>query len=280
LDLDGSGSFDVTEFKKLVRKLADREIHKAKDVFHQCLGTHDCITAEEGRQLFKSVGFPRPIFFTWTWENGYDEESFLCATKFSAKRLHRIIQRNHGFSLPEAEEMARRFFLLTTTGQIDFFCLGKLLQSMYSRQWENRMTRPRLVALLREAAASSASTTIGFLEFLYVARQCQEIVEMDRLRREQAAIVETEYTPLQVSEFRHEFLGQTERTELRFDDVRALLQRVMSLNAKRTAELHHEYLKVLTCDGAPNIETMEFPEFLIFMRRLIDLDLIDWTVGT
>lgn len=142
------------------------------------------------------------------------------------------------------------------------------------------MTRPKLVAVVRETAASSTASTLDLQDFLLVARQCVEIVETDRLKREQAAILKTEFTPLQVSEFRGEFLGPSERTELRFDDVRSMLQRVMPLKARHTAELSHEYLKALASEDVVRNGTMEFPEFLMFMRNLIDMDLIECMLGT
>lgn len=172
------------------------------------------------------------------------------------------------------------FFQQTRSGRLDFFKFNRLVESIYSRQWDSKYTRSQLVALVREAAASSSTPTVGFQDFLYVVRQCQEIVVADRLRREHAVILKTECSQLEVIEFRAEFLGPTERTELCFDDVCSMLQRVMSLSSRRQAEIRHEYLKALGCDLAGKHETMEFPEFLFFMRRLIDLDVIGSLLGT
>lgn len=211
----------------------------------------------------------------------------LCTFLEHANRLRSLaragFQDNAGFSAEEVEEMRGRFATYDTdgSGDIDNTELRKLLEEVFLKLSTSSRLRPQLLKLLQEVDADT-SGRLDFADFLRLMRQLHDLENLQSRHDEEQAIMQTLFTQTEVEEFRTLFL-RAERTEEEAADggrrrqlslarFREMIGTICPLGESHVAELMAVLRETLgLCEGHVGLEAgMDFPEFLLLMRRLLD----------
>ena len=131
--------------------------------------------------------------------------------------------------------------------------------------------RKRLLEMIAEIDEDNTGE-IDFLEFLQLMRKFVDDREAEYMRKEKAAAQRANFSADETKLWRTIFLKFDEDKSGEFDSTegKVLLQAVgINLN-ERT--MHDEYLRLFREADEDQSESIDFPEFLILMRRLLDID--------
>ncbi|CAE7675253.1 unnamed protein product [Symbiodinium sp. CCMP2592] len=278
VDVDDSHRLEPRQFRKMVRMLQERDMV----CFQQAFDERDpcslkVITMTEAVQAFAGLGFenkeylrnvdmplPLPGIGVVVPRDG-----FLRACQKHCRATREAIKRNGGWTDPEVQEL-RSFFKrydLDGSGRVTKNELIQLVEDVVPELAKERSKRPQLLALLREAD-QEATGSLDFTAFLKLLGLFSAFKDKERLRKEQQAIQETGFSNQEVAESRELFLSSLgDSQDLGFDEFRAMIHGITPLNDARTKQLEEIFAEV--CNKQPEAD---FPNFLVLLRKLLDLD--------
>merc|ERR550514_1008149 len=136
---------------------------------------------------------------------------------------------------------------------------------------KNVIQRDKLTSLLEEID-EDGSGEIDFSEFLQLMRRFLDESDAAQLLKEKEMVKRTKFDPEEVAQWRDIFIKFDDDKSGAFDhqEGKMLLQAVgINLN-ERT--MHDRYLAIFNEVDEDGDECMDFPEFLLLMRKLIDID--------
>jgi len=300
VDVDGSGEIDFDEMCKLIRKYRDREMKQTEHFFKQ----HSY--SVEDASLFTPQGGRRASMSLWNrtelrlkhefipsairalgWDPNEDmlEKANVLLTEgeldFGAFvrfiKAYRDLEleeynRRAGFSEEEVANYQETFNKYDKSGDGDL-TLKELLPLLteLGKEPKTVIQREKLTNLLKEVDGDG-SGEIGFLEFLQLMRKFLNESEAEQLRKEKDVIKRTNFAPDEVSLWRDIFLKFDSDGSGGFDitEGKGLLQAVgVNLNERA---MHDRYLSLFRDVDEDEDGDMDFPEFLLLMRKMIDLD--------
>jgi len=131
--------------------------------------------------------------------------------------------------------------------------------------------RDKLTTLLAEVD-EDGSGEIDFKEFLQLMRKFLDESDAEMLRKEKDVVTRTNFTPEEVTLWRDIFVKFDDDKSGEFDTAegKKLLQAVgINLNER---VMHDRYLQIFKEVDEDENGSMDFPEFLLMMRKLIDID--------
>jgi len=105
-------------------------------------------------------------------------------------------------------------------------------------------------------------------------KQLQEMQERDMHEKEVDAVRQTGFSQGEVADFRELFLAADSEgySELSLSDISSMLGTILPLGDKHMLELKAIFEEICAmqggCEGSRDLA--DFPEFLIFMKRLLD----------
>jgi calmodulin len=301
IDVDGSGEIDLGEMLKLFRKYRNREMMEAEKLFlHYGVvpGAPPPADAEEGqnapneglkvRDLEMEVKlFPKMLpKLGWTPSEAMMEkqEELLPAKSMCSWREFLLYlgdyrklelaesKRRAGFSEDEVAFYRETFdsYDKDGGGELTLRELFPLLKAL-DKEPKNVIQRDKLTALLAEID-EDGSGEIGFSEFLQLMRRFLDESDAAALLKEREIIQRTGFLPDEVTAWRDIFLKFDEDKSGAFDvgEGKTLLQAV-GINLNERA-MHDRYLQIFHEVDEDDDGNMDFPEFLLIMRRLIDMD--------
>jgi len=166
------------------------------------------------------------------------------------------------------------------SGQITNHELQVLLEGVFPADVAtSAKMRPYLFRLLREVD-EDGNGQIDFPDFLRLMRAFYDLQEQDRLIREQQVIRETGFARSEVEEFRELFInyaastgeGDESRSELTLPEVKRIIANICPLGTKRIIQLSDIFKEMATEEDEDGKRSLHFPEFLLLMRRLLDVN--------
>jgi len=274
MDRDGSGSIDLSELRKGVRGMREYEMDEIIneiDKYKQL---------KEGRQLSKkeclkalqNLGCSDALLRTPEYSSGkFNRERLMEVAIRSRAEERRKFKTNAGFSPAEVEMLRAVFKTYDTEGTEAVSCsdLRNLLVDLFPDIATTAEGRPRLIEIMNEADADG-SGTIDETEFIHMVGQCRESEERDSYFKEQNAIKACGLSPTEVEDFRSLYMGGGwgfDRNGLDVLQLEKMLRPICRMSEKDKSEL-----KLIFASVCPNKLELEFAEFIIVMKKMIDAD--------
>jgi Ca2+-binding EF-hand superfamily protein len=180
--------------------------------------------------------------------------------------------RRAGFSESEVEKYRDTFNKYDKSGDGDLTIKELIpLLTALGREPRTVIQREKLTTILSEID-EDGSGEINFLEFLQLMRRFTNESDAEQLRKEKDIIKRTKFTPEEVNLWRDIFLKFDDDNSGAFDvtEGKTLLQAVgVNLNER---VMHDRYLSLFRDVDEDEDGLMDFPEFLLLMKKCIDLD--------
>lgn len=294
VDVDSSGWLSTRGLYKLVRKHRERDLADFLKAFRK-YEHHGALSPAARSQALRSLGFTGS---SWSWaaahgdtdeweellgepqkcpagatEGEVDASTFVrLAVKLRMMSRERL-KSHTSCSAKELEELRRRFECHDVEGRrtLRGEPLRQLLDELVLELGTSAKKQPWVARLLGDAHDGIAD----FSDFLRLARQLRELWEQDQVVREEEAVRTTGFNAEEVQDFRALFSGSNEglnREELTLPDVKRMIGRVCPL-PMILADLSAIFRELASPGEGGEHPTADFPEFLLLMRRLLDVDL-------
>merc|ERR1740121_1410589 len=164
-----------------------------------------------------------------------------------------------------------------------------MLQNVFPNMSTSIAVRPYLLKVLQEVAASERANGVGldFPDFLRILRSFADLLDKDPVAREEDVIAKCGFKRDEVEEFRDLFsvgdgvrgdgaeYGEAlaKRTTMGLVEFTRMVERVAPLSAAELLQLRSLYRDVVELGAGLRIAG--FPEFLLLMRRLVDMNFAD-----
>jgi Ca2+-binding EF-hand superfamily protein len=219
------------------------------------------------------------------------QSDFLEICRQLHNRRRETFWNNAGFSAEEVNSMKQQFFDFDNdhNGYISSEELGVMLQNVFPNMCCSAELRPCLLKVLQEVAVSEKENGEGldFPDFLRIMRSFVDLLEKDPVAREEDVITQCGFKRHEVEEFRELFSmgdgvrgdgGEYEealekRTTMGLVDFIRMVERVAPLSAAELQQLRKLYKDIVELGAGLRIAG--FPEFLLLMRRLVDMNFAD-----
>lgn len=155
-------------------------------------------------------------------------------------------------------------------GSLSLKELIPVLQTL-GREPTTVIQREKLTTLLAEVD-EDGSGEIDFGEFLQLMRRFIEEAEQEQLRKEKQVLGRTGFSEQEAAQWRDVFLKFDDDDSGEFDhqEGKKLFQAVgVSLNDR---SMHEQYMAIFKAVDIDQNGQIDFPEFLLMMRKIIELD--------
>lgn len=265
----------LEEFKKLIRLLRDHEAETTRLAFFRLgfyLTDSSKLSPKELKHVFQTFGF-------WGCDRDsskllgslaeYDQHSAVAHVMRLRKEGRHLCRLHSGFSAYEVCNLQKEFNMydLDHNGGIQHAELRILCERLFPDISTSICHRRYFVELLHKAD-SNGDGTFEFLEFLRLIRQFRNLSESQRARKERLAVIQTKFDFFEIKGFREIFIATGSRglDFLNFEQVRGLLHKITPLGDKLTARLQSMWASV------SKLDSLDFPDFLMLMRRLLDVN--------
>mmetsp|Transcript_91650 Transcript_91650/g.258766 ORF Transcript_91650/g.258766 Transcript_91650/m.258766 type:complete len:1504 (-) Transcript_91650:57-4568(-) len=307
VDIDGSGRFDLREFQKLIRIIAQRDLEVYRTTFDEALANREVTTMQRlevqnarihpgmsGREAHgPSISIDQAILALKRvgcvdsdgevaeilpedkiTETSVDFYGFCQAATRSHDQARVAFKKNGGFAESELIDIQSKFkrYDEDGSGQISGKEIGAIVAKEFPLLSNDPKLRPEIVQLIDEADEDK-NGALDFMDFVRIMRHVKDLQERFSIEKEFLAVAESRFSPLEVEEFRQLF-SVTGRgsAEIGYDDVLGLLACIVPMGAKHAEQLKYHFFRhaarQMSVDGAEDM--LDFPEFLVLMRELLD----------
>lgn len=280
VDLDMSGSLNLSEFRKLIRMYQGQNFLNLSAVVSSatqngCWTSEDkadllmasgCIQLVEAQEALKNIQSTcidpdasevasalRQLTTqqdSFTVQQEVDTQAVVKAMIWCQKARRDSIRANGGFSALEMQDMQQKFdkWDRDSSGDINDGELAPLLQDCFPDISWNVGKRSMITKIVSEMEILNHGH-YDFSEFVKLMIHVIEVQLQDRLERERRAIAATKFTHKEVEEFRELFLSTSEaQTTLQIGALVRLLQKICPLGDRNMSELHRIIREVLTLE--------------------------------
>jgi len=288
--VNASGRLGIAEFQKLVRKFHERELDSIRSALTRLGLWRDdnwgWISEDEYAAAMRAIGCSDKDGKVARKPGGTDLSGLMHDAMQHRRQVRSSYRRHCGFGPREVEEL-RTFFDEYDTdrgGSITHAELRRLCEDLFPELATSMKNRHELISVLNKADAGW-DKTLDFKDFLRLMREFVEIRKRSRRAKESRAVMASEFTAVQVREFREVFIAADieERDCLSFTKVRQLIHRIAPLGDKRVDELTRVWQHVVTSsnlDKGTSGWDADFSDFLLLMRHLLDTNFAgikDWS---
>eukprot|EP00929_Paragymnodinium_shiwhaense_P021501 TRINITY_DN1400_c0_g2_i1.p1 TRINITY_DN1400_c0_g2~~TRINITY_DN1400_c0_g2_i1.p1 ORF type:complete len:1474 (+),score=344.11 TRINITY_DN1400_c0_g2_i1:205-4626(+) len=301
IDFDKSGTVSLTEFRKMIRMIKEKQLELCQLAFNIATDTVPakpdgpfrreaagrCTSIQQAHQAHLQINCKRLSLVNEAClilpedcvaDNCIDILGFVQAAERARKKARTAFLINGGFREDEVEDFRAKFDYYDEDrgGTIGGAEIARMVQLEFPHLYSNLRLRPQIIELMQEANADG-SGCLSFGDFLRLMRHVLDMKESLGIDKELHAIAGTHFAPNEVDEFRELFraaAADKDGSEIGFDEVNNLLSCIVPMGAKNTEILHKKFhqeaAKNMGVDG--DDDEMDFPEFLWLMRGLIDMD--------
>jgi len=281
VDIDVSGRLNVSEFRKLIRMFIEEDLKKMSDTFRSFLQDGNKVLDEESvvRALDK-LGFIKAAELgslpeEMSTAGGIDMDGFLRICSTRNRILREEFKERGGFNDAEVKNLRNLFnkYDADKSGTISFVELGCLIRNLFPVMDDG--VRPKLDRLMREVDSHNSKIGLDFEDFIRMMRQFHDLQSEQKVEMEKSAALEAGFTQNEVAEFRELFLASDNDRddELTLSDVMRLMETICPLGDRNIAELTSAFHVARKRPAKQTgMDTMNFPDFLRFMRHLLDIN--------
>lgn len=295
VDLDDSGRLSLSELRKLMRLYRDKELEQMRTVFasQDNKGHHGALASwqvdfaiaklelELDRSCYAQALAAEIPPKTPASAHVIDMAAFVRIATALRDGARRGFQSNGGFSEEELDELRQQFVKYDNDGSGDITNkeLVGLIEDAFPEMANDPKMRPFLTQMLHEIDADE-SGSLDFQDFVRLMQQLRDLQDRARIAKEQRAIHETNFSAQEVKEFREIFLASDEddAAVLTLKQVCHMMESICPLgdqNKKRLTEIFRSITERPKSDKANQPQARDvadFPEFLWFMRKLLDVN--------
>lgn len=292
VDIDGSGSIDLFEFRKLVRLVHNEEHERLRILFEQATGTivqdftsdnHATLNGDDALNVLADLGYTEKALYVnmlrllpadQVSSGGIDFRGMCRAADTACQIVCDQFIENFMFTEDELQTLKASFseYDSDNSGEIEGREAVAVLEQAFPAITTDPKERALVLQFVREAD-KNGDNKFDLHDFLRIMRFAKDVVEQKRIRKQVKAISETKFSMCEVQEFRDLFIGAaSDGEELTFADIESLLECIVPMGAKHVVELRAKFLSFAGQDeGAQGTDDqLDFGEFLWLMRALID----------
>jgi Ca2+-binding EF-hand superfamily protein len=287
-DLDATGTVSLSEFQKIMRQYKETEVKRVRDKFKERdaddsgrLSMHELKqvllhlgyvpTMEELKAMFTDLAGDQEEVGLW------ELETLVTGYRLEARERFR---KCNGFTDREVEKFRKAFHKHDPQGDgyIDNKDLAKMLTTLFPKAQEDSKAHEKVRQTLKEIDETDGDGKLDFDEYLKLMRLLQDEEDMAKYNRERGAVASSGFSRTEVSEFRSIFQSFDSDSSgvMTFDEFGGLLEAIFPVNvvhgAKMTKELHVVFNDVMGIDEYGESLPVDFPGFLLIMKRLQDED--------
>jgi len=315
VDLDQSGALGIFELRKLIRMCREQREQQVLNAFYEYDEDEDgYLDQEDTIEALRSLGL--------VWENKprlstkltsihmvpgtplqTDLRTFM---KLAAKRFSHLQQEARdqgGWSKKELVQLRARFdgFDEDGSGDVSNSELVGLVKSVFPEMASDHILRPQLLEIIKEADADG-SGSLDFEDFIRLMRSVHDLKYSTMMEKERKAVKETHFSPPEVHDFRELYMEKAcqHTSKLSLAEFREMVARVCPMGERNSTSLTNLWCEVATRFTKHDIEEddegqdaasikqrqihreVDFPEFMVLMRRILDTnwgDVIQRTTG-
>jgi len=279
-----SGKIDMQQLQKLFRMQHEQDLDRARELFHTLAGTHDTIPSSQvlsGLETLGLLGKGKDMQQnTEGLPDNVNLQTFLHEVTMAKRFLRESQRARSGFTPEEIKELQDCFasFDLNNDGEIREAELGQLIEVMFPEMAHNAAMRGTLVQLLKDIDADG-SGSIDFQDFLRLTSRLCEMQDAERHEREQHVIELTAFSQEEVDEFRSLFMEHDQNNQggIKLAGAKSMIHAITPLGDVLAAQFAEIFKSITAANrtGRPierSADEMDFPEFLMLMRKLLDMD--------
>jgi Ca2+-binding EF-hand superfamily protein len=283
VDITHCGALDLDEFKALFRMARETDIQVMRDTFRRFdsgnKGFLSPVEAVGALEVLKSQYKAPGQKHTFEEDEGIDEFTFFKFNVQSREVDQHFMKDHFGFSMDEEEIMRVSFakYDVDTNGSIDQSECVTLIEDLMPELSKNPSLRKEVLRLLDDIHAED-NKAMEYRAFLKFRRGIIGIQDRQRYTKQRAAIQLTNFSDVEVYEFRRMFLESDFDQDhvISMSELASLVGSIVPLGHKNEVKLRMLFDEALVTDLGclpPSYDTLDFPQFLVFMRSLDTIDL-------
>jgi len=261
---------------KLARKLYDAEMEAVSNAF-SAAGNPKTLPVHHGavlRDVLVALGYsPRPELME-PLLRGHDKranlEEFLYLVADFRKISQRALRQKEGFTSPEVEALQAQFTVFDKDGDgtVGGHELRHLLEFIDPAAAHDAKARDRVASILAEIDKKDEKI-ITFQQFLRLMRKLQYAHEVEMQEKEDTVANSTGFERADVRDFHSVFTTHADLDgEITVNGVQHMLSHLVPM--KNDCKLHVELKKFVREADVDGSGALDFPEFLVLLRRLED----------
>eukprot|EP00929_Paragymnodinium_shiwhaense_P025524 TRINITY_DN15415_c0_g3_i1.p1 TRINITY_DN15415_c0_g3~~TRINITY_DN15415_c0_g3_i1.p1 ORF type:complete len:1410 (-),score=290.88 TRINITY_DN15415_c0_g3_i1:493-4722(-) len=285
IDVLGSGYLTSRCFKKLVRKLREKEIADLHDAFATAAGQREELPADEAALLLQQLGLSGAARKV---RKAVNLDEFEQKAVLDIPRARQCCAREGGFTVQDVEELQEQFNKYDTdlNGEIEKEEMRCLFMDLAPDLATSAEARPKLMELLNEADGDG-NGSLDFGDFKRLAASLRDLQEVSLKDRERISGRDGRFSRKEVEDLRELYClfggGESAGGSILKHQVECFLDRLKPLGSKLREAFNTCWEEVVDRDRQVcmdgSLDSLEnggelakaaFPEFLTLMRRLMD----------
>jgi hypothetical protein len=177
-------------------------------------------------------------------------------------------------SLQEIDAIQRQFvqFDRNVDGGLSQQEVRVMMQDVFPGVSSSARLRPQLLKILEEAGATGTDPDrkLSFAKFIKLMRCLHDLKDQDPVVRQSDIIAYTRFSPKEVEEFQLIFTRATQRDLMGPNEFIQMVGGCCTIDDNYKDMLRRIFTEVVEVDACSRNAT--FPDFLLLMRRIVDMD--------
>jgi len=200
-----------------------------------------------------------------------DVRTFLQVFAEEQRRERKRMGAQCGFSAQEVQDLKNIFNYYDKDGAGD---LGpkdeiRIITDLYPEIAHDAEMRPLLLEVVRNVDEHRKTERLEFKDFLRLMQHLRDLKDQTKVNKEMSAVKNCGFSVQEVQEFRQLFLeGDNGYGEFSLEEAQRILGKVTPLGAGYLKELAQIFGDV----SGGEVDVVDFPDFLLLMKRLIDVN--------
>lgn len=281
VDVDDTGTLSISEFRKMIRMLEEREesfYRRAFQNYAKAKGS-EVASYSKAQEIARSMGFHLHKHHMGLESEEAAEEAKISCEAFTracckvAQEMREVFRRNGGFSDEELQELQNMFHRYDSrkSGRIANKDLVRLVENVCPSLAREKSLRPTLQEMMQ--ACQEFNGCLRFKDFLKLMRLILDFQDKERAQTEVSIIKSTGFTLSEVQEFRELFLEVDEGTGVvTFEACRSMIHRITPLGDNLTHQLKRIFEIQTRKKPSHRAHEADFPEFLMLMKQLLEMN--------
>ncbi|CAK9069748.1 Laminin-like protein epi-1 [Durusdinium trenchii] len=271
VDVDDTGTLSISEFRKMIRMLEEREesfYRRAFQNYAKAKGS-EVASYSKAQEIARSMGFHLHKHHMGLESEEAAEEAKISCEAFTracckvAQEMREVFRRNGGFSDEELQELQNMFHRYDSrkSGRIANKDLVRLVENVCPSLAREKSLRPTLQEMMQ--ACQEFNGCLRFKDFLKLMRLILDFQDKERAQTEVSIIKSTGFTLSEVQEFRELFLEVDEGTGVvTFEACRSMIHRITPLGDNLTHQLKRIFEIQTRKKPSHRAHEADFPEYL------------------
>lgn len=202
----------------------------------------------------------------------YGFEDYVKAVTLALKDAHIRFRESGCFTKIQVERYRLAFeaFDKDKSGDISYPELVHTLETLFDDVLGDPTLRPALVRIVREADENSKGS-YDFKRFLIIMRKLQDVADISRAKKEHLVISQSDFDAREIEVFRELFCAAcfVDGSRISMIELKNLIAPICPLG-DRNAEQFRTVLSSITGREERENSLIDFPDFIMLMRRLLD----------